>query len=642
MCGIAGIATWRSEPVSRGELLQMTNAIEHRGPDDSGSWFEDSFGIALGHRRLSIIDLSPQGHQPMASASARFTIAYNGEIYNYENLRSELEKAGKAPAWRGHSDTEVLLAAFDAWGIETALTRIEGMFAMAVWDHHNKTLSLARDRIGEKPLYYGFLGGRLLFASELKAITAIAKSELSLDRGSLARFMQHGYVPAPASIYHNVKKLPAGHLLTLTIPADFANAPRSYWSLSNENVARMRAHYTAMDAKECINSVHDTLFGAVGRQMTSDVPIGAFLSGGVDSSLVVSMMAAQNRGRVKTFTIGFDDPKFNEAVFAKEVAKHLGTEHTELYVTAADALAVVPDLPQIYDEPFADSSQIPTFLVSQMTRQHVTVSLSGDGGDELFAGYPRYWLSEKLNKRLQMVPAIVRQPAASALGWPSPATWDKIIAPFLSERRLQDINGRRIHRLAQLANAASIEDLYVRLTSHWQPEDELVSGLAKPLPLWEDWPNGAQTNIEKMRMRDIGHYLPDDLLVKVDRASMRVSLESRAPFLSHKVVEAAMALPEHMLVRDGVGKWVLRQILDQYVPRQLIERPKAGFAVPLGDWLRGPLKAWASDLLASDTLRSQGYFDQGKIEKIWTEHLSGKFDRSSYLWNILMFQAWVK
>ncbi|WP_430443163.1 asparagine synthase (glutamine-hydrolyzing) [Sphingorhabdus contaminans] len=642
MCGIAGIATWRSEPVSRGELLRMTNAIEHRGPDDSGSWFEDNFGIALGHRRLSIIDLSPQGHQPMASHSGRYTIAYNGEIYNFESLRSDLEKAGKAPIWRGHSDTEVLLAAFDAWGMDVALTRIEGMFAMAVWDHRNQSLSFARDRIGEKPLYYGNIGGRILFASELKAITAIAKSELTIDRKSLARFMQHGYVPAPASIYHNIKKLPAGNLLTLTTPADFEKEPFAYWSLRNDDVAQLREQYAKMQVQDCINSVHDIVFGAVSRQMTSDVPIGAFLSGGVDSSLVVSMMAAQNRGRVKTFTIGFDDPKFNEAVFAKEVAKHLGTEHTELYVTAADALAVVPDLPQMYDEPFADSSQIPTFLVSQMTRQHVTVSLSGDGGDELFAGYPRYWLSEKLKRRLEKVPAFVRRPVASALGWPSPGTWDKVIAPVLNERRLQDINGRRIHRLAQLANTASIEDLYVRLTSHWQPEDELVQGLDQPLPLWENWADGTSTDIESMRMRDIGHYLPDDLLVKVDRASMRVSLESRAPFLSHKVVEAAMAMPEQMLVRDGVGKWVLRQMLDRYVPRQLIERPKAGFAVPLGDWLRGPLKAWAGDLLAPDSLRSQDYIDPRKVEKIWAEHLSGNFDRSSYLWNILMFQAWVK
>ena len=642
MCGIAGIASWRNEPTSRDELARMTNAIMHRGPDNGGSWFEDSLGIGFGHRRLSILDLSPQGHQPMASASGRYTITYNGEIYSFESLRSELEHAGKAPTWRGHSDTEVLLAAFDAWGIKEALTRCEGMLALAVWDHRERTLTLARDRIGEKPLYYGRLGGRILFASELKAMKAVAGSALAVSRESLSRFMQHGYVPAPMSIYHDVKKLTAGHMLTLRGIADFDTAPESYWSMNNDEVRRQRDQFASTSESELIETVHDTIFGAVGRQMMSDVPIGAFLSGGIDSSLIVSMMKGQSRGKVKTFTIGFEDPKFNEAPFAKDVAQHLGTEHTELYVSAGDALAVVPDLPRMYDEPFGDSSQIPTYLVSRMTRQHVTVTLSGDGGDELFAGYPRYWLSAKLRQRMQMVPHFLRQPVATAVSWASPSAWDRIVSPFLGERRLQEINGRRIHRLAQLATTSSIEDLYVRLISHWQPDDQLVLGLERPLSLWEDWPQGARTDVEKLRMRDIAHYLPDDLLVKVDRASMSTSLECRAPFLSHKVVDLALAMPENMLVRDGVGKWVLRQVLDRYVPRKLIDRPKAGFAVPLAEWLRGPLKEWAGDLLAPDTLRQQAYVDASKVSKIWAEHLSGNYDRSSYLWNILMFQAWLR
>lgn len=637
MCGIAGVVTWRPEG-GLGELVvRMIAPLVHRGPDDDGVWVGEECGVGLGHRRLSILDLSPQGHQPMASTSGRYVIAYNGEIYNSAQIRDELSAEGKSPQWRGHSDTEILLAAFDAWGVEASLQKVVGMFAIALWDRETRTLTLARDRIGEKPLYYGIVRGRFVFGSELKAIRAIADGDLQVDRDALAEFMRFGYIPSPKSIYAGIAKLAPGHVLIVRSVSGIG-MPHPYWSLDTPEQEQLRARLAGYGDEELTDLVHDHLRDAIGLQMVSDVPLGAFLSGGVDSSTVVALMQSQSAKRIRTYTIGFHEGMFDEAPYARAVAQHLGTEHTELYVTARDAAEVIPELPMIYDEPFADSSQIPTTLVSRLTRQHVTVSLSGDGGDELFAGYPRYQLTAALWQRVNGQPMGIRRVASSMLQSFSAQGWDRILG-FLPASQRQRINGRRVHRLAQLMVSRSIGEMYVRLMSQWQPEEGLVLGATRrdfPLGNWsqKDDPTAA------MRHWDVKQYLPDDLLVKVDRASMSASLESRAPLLDHRVVELAFALPQRMLVRDGVGKWVLRGVLDRYVPRELIERPKAGFSIPLGDWLRGPLREWAETLLNAEELSGQGFLDAEKVSGMWHQHLSGSYDRSAYLWNVLMFQAW--
>jgi asparagine synthase (glutamine-hydrolysing) len=641
MCGIAGIALWRRDrqPLVL-DIERMTAPLVHRGPDDQGLWCDDEAGIALGQRRLSIIDLSPQGHQPMASASGRYMLSYNGEIYNFASLRAELEAEGQAPAWRGHSDTEVLLACLEGWGIEATLRRTVGMFAISLWDRQTRTLTLARDRMGEKPLYYGEIGGRLLFGSELKALQAVAGDALQIDREALAEFMRFSYIPAPLTIYRGVRKLPPGHWLQLRKPADAAAVPQPFWHLGDAQGDDLRAQLASADDRSLIDQVEQRLAEAIRLQRVSDVPLGAFLSGGVDSSTVVALMQRQSTQRVRTFTIGFDQPGFNEAPFAKEVARHLGTEHTELYVTARDAESLIPRLPAIYDEPFADSSQIPTTLVSHLTRRHVTVALSGDGGDELFAGYPRYGLTADLWRRIDRVPRGLRRALAAALRLPSAQAWDQVLS-VLPASRQQSLNGRRLHRLAQLLVTGSLGEMYLRLMSQWQPEENLVVGAGARGFTMQHW-QAQRPAMEAMRLWDVNQYLPDDLLVKVDRASMNASLEVRAPLLDHRVVELAFALPDRALLRGGVGKWVLRQVLYRHVPPALIERPKTGFAVPLGDWLRGPLRAWADELLQPAVLAADGLLDPARIGPLWQDHLAGRFDRSSYLWNVLMFQAWLR
>lgn len=637
MCGIAGVVTWRPEGGLGEQVERMIAPLVHRGPDDHGVWVDGQCGVGLGHRRLSILDLSPQGHQPMTSTGGRYVIAYNGEIYNFAQIRDELSAEGKAPQWRGHSDTEILLAAFDAWGVEATLRKTVGMFAIALWDREARTLTLARDRIGEKPLYYGIVRGRFVFGSELKAIRAIADGDLQVDRDALAEFMRFGYIPSPKSIYAGIAKLAPGHVLIVRSVSDIG-MPHPYWSLDTPEQEQLRAQLAGCGDEELTDLVHNRLRDAIGLQMVSDVPLGAFLSGGVDSSTVVALMQSQSAKRIRTYTIGFHEGMFDEAPYAKAVAQHLGTEHTELYVTAKDAAEVIPELPMIYDEPFADSSQIPTTLVSRLTRQHVTVSLSGDGGDELFAGYPRYQLTAALWQRVNGQPMGVRRAAASILQSFSAQGWDRVLG-FLPASQRQRINGRRVHRLAQLMVSRSIGEMYVRLMSQWQPEEGLVLGADGQRLQEANWPQTGDP-IEAMRRWDVGQYLPDDLLVKVDRASMSASLESRAPLLDHRLVELAFALPQRMLVRDGVGKWVLRRVLDRYVPRELIERPKAGFSIPLGDWLRGPLRDWAETLLNAEKLSGQGFLDAEKVSVMWQQHLSGSYDRSTYLWNVLMFQAW--
>ena len=622
-----------------GGARRMAAELVHRGPDDEGIWLDASHGLALVHRRLAIIDVSPQGHQPMHSVSGRYVVVYNGEIYNFEEIRAELQAAGCAPAWRGHSDTEVLLAAVEAWGFEATLRRLVGMFAIAMWDRETHTLSLARDRIGEKPLYYGRTGQGFVFASELKAIRALSGLELEVDPQALSQFMQFGYVPAPTSIYRGLAKLQPGHFVHIG-PAASVGDPQPFWQLSGLGQTDQAAQLADQDDEHLIDLLHDRLKASVGLQMVSDVPLGAFLSGGVDSSTIVALMQAQSQRRVKTYTIGFHEKAFDEAPYAKAVARHLGTEHTELYISAADAEAIIPELPRIYDEPFADSSQIPTTLVSRLTRQHVTVSLSGDGGDELFAGYPRYGITAVLWRRISCLPMGLRSAAAAALRCASAQAWDRVFT-LLPEARRQSINGRRVHRLAQLMVSRSLSEMYVRLMSQWQPEEGLVLGMRGAVTDRLRWPVQG-TPVEKMRRWDVGQYLPDDLLVKVDRAAMSASLESRAPLLDHRVVELAFALPEHMLVRGDQGKWILRRVLDRYVPRELIERPKAGFAVPLAQWLRGPLRAWAQELLDPVRLKAQGQLDADKITQLWQQHQTGSFDRSTYLWNVIAFQAWLE
>lgn len=617
----------------------MLEPIVHRGPDDSGRWIDADAGIALGHRRLSIIDLSPQGHQPMHSASGRYVVVFNGEIYNFEALRNELERSGASPRWRGHSDTEVLLAAVEAWGVEATLRRLVGMFAIALWDRQDRTLTLARDRLGEKPLYYARIGARLLFGSELKALRAAAGDDLRVDPESLSEFMRFGYVPGPRTIYSGVHKLPPGHWLRITAGGHESTQPLAYWSLDDANETVADTEVASADDRALVDLLEQRLAEAVRVQMVSDVPLGAFLSGGVDSSTVVALMQAQSTRRVRTYTIGFDDPAFDEAPYAQEVARHLGTEHTELYVTARDAETLIPRLPTIYDEPFADASQIPTTLVSHLTRRHVTVALSGDGGDELFAGYPRYGLTAALWSRISRLPMAVRHTAAALLEAPSARTWDRLLAPLPANRR-QSVNGRRVHRLARLLRCRSLGETYVRLMSQWQPEDGLVRAADRGFRM-EHWADDLPAE-QAMRRWDLHQYLPDDLLVKVDRAAMSASLETRAPMLDHRVVEFAFALPPRALVRDGVRKWALRQVLYRHVPPALIERPKTGFSVPLGAWLSGPLRAWADELLRPSSPHADDLLDARKVGLLWDEHQSGRFDRSPYLWNVLMYRSWLR
>ena len=639
MCGIAGLASSQTSPQDGAVVERMLKTLTHRGPDGSGLWSDETHGILLGHRRLSIIDLSENGHQPMRSASGRYIVVYNGEIYNFRALRNELEKSRRAPTWRGHSDTEVLLACVEAWGFDETLRRLVGMFAMALWDRQSATLYLARDRMGEKPLYYGYIDGRFAFASELRAIRVIAKRALDVDRDALAEYMRFGYVPAPRSIHRGIRKVPAGHVVTLSAAAGIASEPVAYWSVDATAVRSLQQQLTSCGDDELLNELHDRLRDAVVGQMVADVPLGAFLSGGVDSSTVVALMQSQSARRVRTYTIGFREGAYNEAPYARAVAKHLGTEHTELIVTAADALGLVQALPTIYDEPFADSSQIPTTLVARLTRSHVTVALTGDGADELFAGYPRYQLTTALWRRVRHQPLLIRRTLATALGAVSVQSWDRILR-FLPADVRASVNGRRVHRLAQLMVCDGLGEIYVRLMSRWQPEDDLVIGGSSLMLPSPDWDMG-RSDIDAMRIWDLKNYLSDDLLVKVDRASMSASLETRAPMLDHRVVELALALPARALVRNGVGKWALRRVLDRYVPRALIERPKAGFEVPLGDWLRGPLRSWAQSLLEPCRLRREGYLNANKVGLMWDQHLSGRADRSPYLWNVLMFEAWL-
>lgn len=650
MCGLTGFF----QPRGLGSETQvatvqgMADTLVHRGPDDEGVWVDKEAGIALAHRRLSILDLSPAGHQPMASASGRYFIAFNGEIYNHLDLRSSLEKIGTGVTvldqWRGHSDTETLLAGFDAWGIRAAIERCVGMFAFAVWDRKERVLTLGRDRLGEKPLYYGWQGGNFIFGSELKALKAHPSFHAAIDRDALCLFMRHNYIPAPHSIYQGIYKLPPGHLLTVSAK-QHEPVIEAYWSLPNVAESGCRSSLVG-SAQEVADELEHLLNSAVRQQMMADVPLGAFLSGGIDSSTVVALMQAQSDRPVKTFTIGFNEEGYNEAVHAKAVAHHLGTDHTELYVTPQQALDVIPNLPSLYCEPFADSSQIPTFLVSQLAKQHVTVSLSGDAGDELFSGYNRYVLGQKLWGKLSRVPVGLRAVAASGIRALPPGAWNTIAKPLRAlapnSSRLANF-GDKLHKGAGVLAARRIDDLYLGLLTHWNPEGVVLSG-REPATLLNGRPPplSGLDQVQRMMALDAMTYLPDDILVKVDRAAMGVSLEGRVPFLDHRVVEFAWRIPQSMKLRGGVGKWILREVLYRHVPKELMERPKMGFGVPIDHWLRGPLKDWAEALLDEGRLRREGFFNPGPIRNKWAEHLSGKRNWQYLLWDVLMFQAWLK
>lgn len=647
MCGLTGFLQGNGSSAATAQVVarKMSDRIANRGPDDTGVWVDEAAGIALAHRRLSILDLSPAGHQPMLSAIGRYVIAFNGEIYNHLDIRKELESQEYAPSWRGHSDTETLLAGIEAWGLETTLKKSIGMFAIALWDTQTRTLTLARDRIGEKPLYYGWQGEGdarvFLFGSELKALKAHPAFAAEIDRGALCLLMRHNYIPAPYSIYQGIAKLEPGCLLSVSLKQPEAKIWK-YWDAAEVARAGVAKPFTGT-AEQAVDALEVLAKDAVRQQMMADVPLGAFLSGGIDSSTVVALMQAQSSRPVKTFTIGFNEAGYNEAVHAKAVARHLGTEHAELYVTPEQAMEVIPRLPGLYCEPFADSSQIPTLLVSQLAKQHVTVSLSGDAGDELFCGYNRYQFTENLWRKLSLVPVSLRALAAKGIISVSPSAWDRV-ARFIPGAGCYAALGDKLHKGADVLSSVTADALYLGMVSHLHnPADWVINGQEPVTRLTEPHPELAGLSVvERMMALDMISYLPDDILVKVDRAAMGVSLEGRMPFLDHRLVEFAWSLPLNYKLRDGQTKWPLRQVLYRHVPRELIDRPKMGFGIPLHDWLRGPLRDWAENLLDEARLVREGYFHSAPIRKKWAEHLSGKRNWANHLWGVLMFQVWLE
>lgn len=622
----------------------MAGAILRRGPDDHGVWVDPECSVALAHRRLSIIDLSPAGHQPMVSESGRLVITFNGEIYNYAELRGELERTGSAPAWRGRSDTEVLLSAIAAWGVRPTLERAVGMFAFGLWDRRERTLVLARDRLGEKPLYYGWSGRTFVFGSELSALTALPGWRGEIDRGALSLLLRLNYIPAPHTIYKGIAKLAPGTFLTLAAGQREGHI-ETYWDAAQIADRGSRNSFRGTP-EEAVERTDALLRQSLKGQMIADVPLGAFLSGGIDSSTIVALMQALSPHPVRTFSIGFNEAGYDEAPQARAVARHLGTDHTELYVTMDDAMAVVPQLPSLYSEPFADVSQIPTAIVSRLARRDVTVALTGDGGDELFSGYTRYHLADRLRPWLSRLPASLRQASSDFARHVSPQAWDRLVggpARLLPERlRPPQHIGDKIHKASHVIRHGSAPDIYRALVSLWQhPEDAVIGGTEPAIPLTDG--SSARSFAEPMRHMmylDLVGYLPDDILVKVDRASMAVGLEARVPMLDHRLVEFTWSLPLDLLRRDGQSKWLLRQVLDRYVPHALIERPKMGFGVPLDSWLRGGLRDWAENLLDPRRLAEEGLFHPEVIRAAWQAHLDGNRNLQYQLWSVLMFQAW--
>lgn len=662
MCGIAGFVGLnqsRDALVNKGQA--MISALIHRGPDSYGLWTDEKHGLVFGHRRLSIQDLSELGAQPMTSPSGRYVTVFNGEIYNFKEIADSLRELGYK--FNGHSDTEVLLSAVEEWGVSTAINKFVGMFALALWDVTEKKLFLCRDRLGEKPLYYGWLDGGFYFASELKAVEkVVAKQALEIDVDGLSGFLSYGYIAAPFSIYRGLYKLPSGSLLTLDLSADDNEAlcrpaqyspyadmsvtsPVAYWSVLQS--ARDGLHDIISDENEVVSGLDLLLHRTIKRQMIADVNIGTFLSGGIDSSVVAAIAQSECDSKIKTYTIGFREKEYDESVYAEAIARHLGTDHMTMQVTPGDALDVVPDLHNIYDEPFADSSQIPSYLVSKLAKQHVTVCLSGDGGDELFAGYNRYLWTDSLWKKLSLMPLPIRSLAGKLLSVPSPALWDEMYS-FLSslknnKQEKQKLVGLKVQKLAGMMQKKSIDHAYDYLMTYWENVGDLINlvdaepGRKKSLPKIE-----TSSFINQAMFTDQNIYLQGDNLVKVDRASMAVSLETRLPLLSHEVVDFSWRIPVGMKVRNNISKWALREVLYRYVPQKLIDRPKMGFSVPVADWLRGELREWAEDLLNTLDSSKGCVLKKEPILKIWHEHQNGRYDHSHRLWTVLMFLSWAK
>ena len=645
MCGVAGfLMDSKSSSSVNFDLItkKMTDSIKHRGPNDSGCWNNPSEGIALGHRRLSILDLSDAGHQPMESSNGRYVIAFNGEIYNHLQIRSDIEKNNGNISWRGHSDTETILSAFETFGIQESLEKFVGMFAFSLWDKKNKILTLARDRLGEKPMYYGWqniANGRVfLFGSELKALKSFPDIDLRVDRGSLSLFLKHAYVPNPYSIYENIFSLEPGQFLQVSLTNKMTKTV-NYWEAS-EIIKKGSFEEYKGTPKEAVKDLKNLLRHTIKSQMISDVPLGAFLSGGIDSSTVVSIMQEQADIPVKTFTIGFNEKGFDEAKYAKSIANHLGTDHTELYISANDAIKVIPDMHSIYCEPFADSTQIPNFIVSRLANNDVTVALSGDGGDELFGGYSRYNHIDNIWKKINYFPLSTRNLISKILTYP---LQEKSIYSRYKSKTLTNLS-KRIISGTNLINSETIDKLYLHVITQIPfSEDVVHDGYLKETKLDDLKPSfGDISNIEKMMATDTINYLPDDILTKVDRAAMRTSLETRVPFLDHNIVEFAWRLPISYKVKEGESKWPLQQILKDFLPESLTKREKMGFSVPIHEWIRGPLSEWCEELLNKDRLKSEGFFDEEIVCNKWKEHLFGKKNNITFLWPILMFQSWLE
>jgi asparagine synthase (glutamine-hydrolysing) len=647
MCGFAGYLDY-SGGQSKEELLHqataMAETLRHRGPDHSGAWADAEVGVAFGFRRLSVLDLSTAGHQPMHSTNGHYVVVFNGEIYNFKSLRRDLEDHGHV--FRGHSDTEVLLAAVSEWGLESSVKRFDGMFAFALWDCKMHQLHLVRDRLGEKPLYYGWVGKTLLFGSELKALRVYPGFAASINHDSLLLYLRYGCIPTPYSIYANFHKVPPATILSVRLTGTpLETRSSAYWS-AKESALRGVAEPFQGSAEDAVVQLDRLLRDSVKLRMLADVPVGAFLSGGIDSSTIVSMMQAEAGARVKTFAIGFQPDSYNESVHAKRVAEHLGTTHNEFFVTAQEAMAVIPKLPCIYDEPFADSSQIPTFLISQWAREHVTVSLSGDGGDELFGGYNRHSWVPRIWKRLGWLPKGIRRVTAGLLNTFEPQVWETVfetIGSRLPNSYIPVHLGDKLQKLAEVLTADDPEDMYLGLVSHWRDPASLLLRSSESPEILKGLSNDGNLSDITLQMMyfDMVTYLPDDILVKLDRASMASSLEARVPLLDHRVVEFAWTLPLSLKIRSGQGKWILRQVLHKYVPANLVERPKSGFAIPLYQWLRGPLRGWAESLLDERRIRHEGFFSPEPIRQKWKEHLSGRRNWQYQLWDLLMFEAWL-
>jgi asparagine synthase (glutamine-hydrolysing) len=644
VCGIVGGWTLQHFQQLSQRLPIMTRQLTHRGPDAQGHWLDSEVGIAFGHRRLAIIGLGEEGAQPMHSDSGRYCLTYNGEIYNHLDLRRLLEPAGKT-TWRGQSDTETVMACFEQFGIEETIKRCVGMFAMAVWDKHSKELILIRDRMGEKPLYYGYIDGCFVFGSELRALTAVSTQKPDFNVDAFALFLRYGYIPQPYSAYRGIAKLSAGALLRINgehLRQQQSPATQTYWSpddfLSSKET-------NAIEPGDAVLQLEALLEQSVKGQMLSEVPLGAFLSGGVDSSSIVALMQKHSMKPIKTFTVGFGDARFNEAEHAKAVAAHLGTDHTELYVTSQDALSIVPKLAGIYDEPFSDSSQIPTFLISQLARKKVTVSLSGDGGDELFLGYSRYSLLADYWRYISKLPLTLRNTLSGCLKLVPMGRWDaffKLARPLLSHTAYASANGWRLYRIANMLRLPDASACYLEMMSHWDTGVSLVKGAsASAHEMQSNFNPNAHGLMKQAGLRDMKSYLPDDILVKVDRAAMANSLETRVPLLDHRIAEFALSLPQSLHRRDGQSKWLLRQVLYKHVPKALIDRPKMGFGVPLADWLRGPLREWASDLLTRENLTRYNMLEPEPILDLWQRHLKGITDGQYPLWNVLMLLEWL-